>query len=353
MSNPLLIVNSNGLYCPAGDFYIDPWRPVERAVITHGHSDHARFGSQKYLTHQHGIGLLRARLGNEINVSGLDWNESITLNGVSVSLHPAGHVLGSAQVRVESAGEVWVVSGDYKLAADPTCKGFEPVHCHTFVTESTFGLPIYRWPPGEEVISQVNQWWKQTADSGTASVICGYSLGKAQRILAGLDANIGPIYTHGAVERMNEVYRAEGVELPKTLSVFANSSKNFAGAIIVSPPSAVATPWLRRFGDYRLALASGWMAIRGARRRRAVDRGFVLSDHADWPGLLSAIRESRATRVLVTHGYTGPLVRWLREQGLDSVALQTAYEGERMEGDPDASEPESVQETPSESAVPS
>jgi putative mRNA 3-end processing factor len=252
-----------------------------------------------------------------------------------VSLHPAGHVLGSAQVRVEHQGEVWVVSGDYKLQHDPTCEGFEPIACDTFITESTFGLPIYRWREPRDLFADVDRWWKNNQASNRASVIYAYALGKAQRVLASIDASIGPVYTHGAVENLNAAYRASGVALPPTQAVSTTGrGHDFRRALILAPPSAQGNPWLRRFGDYADAFASGWMQIRGIRRRRAVDRGFELSDHADWPGLLSAISATGAQRVYVTHGYSAPLVRWLCERGLDAATLQTQFTGE--EGSADA-----------------
>jgi putative mRNA 3-end processing factor len=206
-------VTENGVYCPSGDFYIDPWGPVDRAVITHAHSDHARSGSKQYLTAQPGQSLLRARLGEDTAIEGVSYGEAVSLNGVHVSLHPAGHVLGSSQVRLENRGEVWVVSGDYKLEPDATCAAFEPVRCHTFLTESTFGLPIYRWQPQTRVFEQINAWWKSNQEKGKASLLFAYALGKAQRVLAGVDSSIGPIYTHGAVEKLTQVYRAAGIPL--------------------------------------------------------------------------------------------------------------------------------------------
>jgi putative mRNA 3-end processing factor len=258
------------------------------------------------------------------------------MDGVRVSLHPSGHVLGSAQVRLEHAGEVWVVSGDYKIAPDRTCAPFDPVRCDTFVTESTFGLPVYRWRPQEEVFQQINGWWRSNQEKGKASLLFAYSLGKAQRVLAGVDPSIGPVYTHGAVERMTGIYRQTGVALPETRLAVAAGAADWARALIVAPPSANGTPWMRRFGRLSTGFASGWMRIRGARRRRAIDRGFVLSDHADWPGLLSAIEATGAGRVWVTHGYRSPMVRWLREQGRQAEAVETRYEGEQDEapGDP-------------------
>ncbi|UXY17046.1 ligase-associated DNA damage response exonuclease [Chitiniphilus purpureus] len=321
----LIVARPQGLYCPAGDFYIDPWRPVERAVITHGHGDHARVGHAHYLAAAPGAGVLRARLGG-ISLETLPYGTSILHHGVRLSLHPAGHVLGSAQVRLEHGGEVWVASGDYKVEADATCAPFEPVRCNAFITESTFGLPIYRWQPQAALFAQINDWWRGNAAQGRTSVLFCYALGKAQRILAGLDPAIGPLVAHGAVEPLNAVYRTAGVALPPTRSVAEVDPAGLKHALVLAPPSAQNSPWLRRFGDYADAFASGWMQLRGARRRRAVDRGFVVSDHADWPGLLTAIAATGAERVFVTHGQSGPLVRWLCEtEGLAAQTLQTEY----------------------------
>jgi putative mRNA 3-end processing factor len=325
----LIEPSSKGLYCEAGGFYIDPWQPVDRAVITHAHGDHARPGSRAYLSAACGVPVLRTRLGEGGTLEGLAYGERRTLNGVTVSLHPAGHVLGSSQVRVEHGGEVWVVSGDYKLDPDPTCEPFEPVRCDTFITESTFGLPIYRWREPRETMAQIEAWWRANQVAGRASMMFCYAFGKAQRILASIDEAIGPIVVHGAVENLNEGYRACGVKLPPTRRVQdTDTRQDYAGALIVAPPSAQSTPWLKRFGDYSDAFASGWMAIRGARRRRAVDQGFVLSDHADWPSLNRAIESTGAERIFVTHGAITPLVHWLTERGYDAHAMRTEYQGE-------------------------
>ena len=325
----LIEPSPRGLYCPAGDFYIDPWLPVERAVITHAHGDHARMGSAAYLAAKCGVPVLRIRLGPDAHIEGLDYGETRDIHGVKVSLHPAGHVLGSSQVRVESRGEVWGNSGDYKLDPDPTCEPFEPVRCHTFVTESTFGLPIYRWRAPAATFADIESWWRANQVAGRASVMFCYAFGKAQRILASIDAAIGPIVAHGAVENLNEGYRACGVKLPPTRRVQESDTKqDYAGALIVAPPSAQSTPWLKRFGDYSDAFASGWMAIRGARRRRAVDQGFVLSDHADWPSLNRAIESTGAGRIFVTHGAITPLVQWLGERGYEAHAMRTEFQGE-------------------------
>lgn len=328
----LVVETPQGLYCPAGDFHIDPWRPVERAVITHAHADHARRGSAHYLASARSAGVLRARLGADIELTGLDWGEVVEHRGVRVSLHPAGHVLGAAQVRLEHRGRVWVVSGDYYLSEhderNPTCDTFEPVRCECFITESTFGLPIYRWQPQDQVFGDINRWWAANRAEGRASLLMAYSFGKAQRILAGVDAGIGPVVVHGSVEPLNEGYRAAGVALPSVHRAQDLSKAELSQALIVAPPSVQGSPWLKRFGDLSDAFASGWMQLRGARRRRSVDRGFVLSDHADWPGLQRAIGASGAERVIVTHGYEAVMVRWLQQQGLQAGSFKTAFEGE-------------------------
>ena len=330
----LVVVRPQGLYCPPGDFFIDPWRPVDRAVITHGHSDHARAGHEHYLAQRDGEGILRKRLGASIALQAVDYGESIEHRGVRISLHPAGHVLGSAQVRIEHDGRVWVASGDYKLEADGTCAPFEPVRCDTFITESTFGLPIYRWPTQAQLFAEIDAWWQRNAEAGRASVLYAYALGKAQRVLRHVDTGIGPIVAHGAVEPLNEVYRARGVALPLTFSATDPSLTKslISRALVIAPPSAAGTPWLRRFGDLSDAFASGWMQLRGTRRRRGVDRGFVMSDHADWPGLQRAIAATGAERVFVTHGSVPVMVRWLTEQGLAAQAFDTEY-GDEEGGD--------------------
>ncbi len=340
MPEDLIVQRPQGLYCPAGDFFIDPWRPVARAVITHAHADHARTGHGSYLAVQSALGVLRSRLG-AVSIQGVRHGEVVHIHGVQVSLHPAGHVLGSAQVRVEHGGQVWVASGDYKLDADPTCTAFEPVRCHTFISESTFGLPIYRWPAVAQVMADINSWWAANAAAGRASVLACYSFGKAQRLLAGVDASIGPIVVHPAVEPLNRAYRAEGVALPDT-SVWAAvndrpRSRSAAtpppGALVLCPPSALDSAWARCFGEQQTAFASGWMRLRGARRRAGHDRGFVLSDHADWPGLHRAIGATGAQRVIVTHGSVATMVRHLRETGLQADRFETEYGDGHGDGD--------------------
>ncbi|WP_373424275.1 ligase-associated DNA damage response exonuclease [Variovorax boronicumulans] len=335
----IVVARPEGLYCPPGDFYIDPWRPVARAVITHAHSDHARIGHAHYLAHTDSAGTLRTRLGADIDLQTLPYGEAIDHHGVRLSLHPAGHVLGSAQVRLEHGGRVWVASGDYKTEPDGTCTPFEPVPCDTFITESTFGLPIYRWPTQAVLFAEIDAWWRANAEAGRASVLFCYAFGKAQRILHGVDASIGPIVVHGAVEPLNAVYRAAGVALPETVRVTdaGVDAALLKRSLVLAPPSAQGTPWMKRFGNYADAFASGWMQLRGTRRRRGVDRGFVMSDHADWPGLQQAIAGTGAERVFVTHGSVQVMVRWLTENGLDAQGFKTEY------GDEDD------QETPSPS----
>ncbi len=328
-----------GLYCEPGDFHIDPWKPVRRALITHAHSDHARYGSTSYLTAASGARLVAMRTGSDA-VEGIPYGETRTINGVRVSFHPAGHILGSAQIRVEYRGEVWVVTGDYKIDPDASCEPFELVPCHTLITECTFGMPIYRWEPPESVFGEISDWWRTNAEAGRASLLFGYALGKAQRLLAGLDATIGPIFTHGAVERLNRVYREEGVSLPHTRHVTEGNREEWSRGIVVAPQSANGSLWMRKFGDLSTSFASGWMTIRGRRRQRSVDRGFILSDHVDWPQLLSVIQASGAEHVIATHGYTDVLVRYLREQGIRAYALETEYRGEDDQGEPQVDEGE-------------
>ena len=325
----LISLTAAGLYCKQGDFYIDPWKPVGKAVLTHAHSDHAYRGNRSYLVTTTGEAIARIRLDIGADISTLDYGRTAILNGVKVSFHPAGHILGSSQVRIEYKGEVWVVSGDYKLTPDATCEPFEPVRCNFFITEATFGLPIYRWPKTAQVFEEMSQWWRRNQEREKASVIYAYSLGKAQRVLNGIDRTIGPIFTHGSVERLTNSYRASGIDLPST--TYAGSvtrKKDFIGSLIVAPPSAQGSSWLKRFGSISTGFASGWMMVRGARRQRAIDRGFVLSDHADWPELQKAIAATEAETVFVTHGFAEEVVRWLNENGINALPLKTKFVGD-------------------------
>tara|TARA_R110002049_G_scaffold140930_9_gene302424 strand:- start:31174 stop:32187 length:1014 start_codon:yes stop_codon:yes gene_type:complete len=326
--DPILTFTEDGIYCPAGDFYIDPWRPVSRALITHGHADHARDGMGSYLATDAALPVMRHRLG-DIDAEGIAYGEARQIGGARVSFHPAGHVPGSAQIRVEVGGEVFVASGDYKVINDGMSTPFEPVKCHHFITESTFGLPIFRWADQADVAADLNAWWRACAAAGKTAFLGAYSLGKAQRLLHMLDPEIGPILTHTAVENTNAVLRGQGITLPDTTLVTPDlSPKDHPGALVLAPPSALGSQWARRFGPQESAFASGWMALRGVRRRRAGDRGFVISDHADWAGLLWAIEQTEAENIYVTHGYTDVFTRYLNDQGWNAQVVPTQFEGE-------------------------
>jgi putative mRNA 3-end processing factor len=328
-SDQLVVVSAGGLYCPPGDFYIDPWKPVANAVITHAHGDHLRHGSARYILARPGAAIAKLRLGGDRELSPVDYGTPLRVGAVILSLHPAGHILGSAQVRIEYGGRVWVVSGDYKRQTDPTCAAFEPLECDVFISEATFALPVYKWPATSQVVGEIYRWWKSNADRGLASVLFCYSLGKAQRVLAELRSYTGePVYLHGAVDSLVGVYRHAGIEMVPTLTIAADRNTDFKGSLIVAPPSAAGTPWMRRFGDHASGFCSGWMRVRGDRRRRGYDRGFVISDHADWPALLETCRATKARKVLLTHGYSDALTRHLTESGIESSALNTHFGAE-------------------------
>jgi putative mRNA 3-end processing factor len=331
----VLTETPQGLFCEPGGFHIDPWRPADRAVITHAHGDHARPGSRAYLCAPESVPLLRRRLGEDARIEALPCGERLRVGGVQLSLHPAGHVLGSAQVRIEGDAGVWVAAGDYKRAADPTCAPFEPVRCDVFVTESTFGLPIYRWDPAASVVRDIVAWWGANREAGRSSVIFCYAIGKAQRLLAELAiVTDEPVYVHGALLGMIEAYREAGVVLPDVRPVLEQEGTrrvqrvSLAGQLVLAPLAARGTPWMRRLGTHADAFASGLMRVRGVRRQRAYDKGFVISDHADWPALLQTIAETGATRVLATHGHAEALARHVSSQGIDAGVIRTAWEGE-------------------------
>jgi putative mRNA 3-end processing factor len=325
----LLTPDGRGLLCAPGGFHVDPWAPVPQAVVTHAHGDHARPGSGTYWCSVEAEPFLRRRVGPEASVRALAWGERVELADAVVSVHPSGHVRGAAQVRVESKGAVWVVSGDYKRAADPTCSPFEVVPCDVFVTESTFGLPVYRWPDVREVVEDVLAWWDGNRAAGRPALLYCYAVGKAQRLLAELARLTDrPVLVHGAVETACALYRQAGVPLLPTRAVDEGRRRGaFAGELVLAPPSARGTPWARRFGDHESAQASGWMRVRGTRRRRSLDRGFVLSDHADWPALLRTVSQTGARRVRVVHGYAEELAGYLREQGFEADAWSLAPAG--------------------------
>lgn len=325
----LVTVTKEGLYCEAGDFFIDPWHPVDTALITHAHSDHARPGSQHYVATSISEGILKKRLGPAIDLHGVTCGEKLKLGDVWVSFHAAGHVLGSAQVRIEHKDEVWVISGDYKRCADPTCEPFEVVPCDVFITEATFGLPIYHWDTGQETCQRIYDWWQ--SDSERPSILFCYSFGKAQRVLSELvQLSDRPVYVHGAIQTLNEIYRKVGVDMVETISTSdMPRSYKYQGDLVLSPPSGHRSSWMKRFIRPQTAFASGWMSVRGARRRRGYERGFVLSDHADWSGLVNTVLQTGAKTVYVTHGQSDVLSRYLTEcHGVKALPLKTLFEGE-------------------------
>jgi putative mRNA 3-end processing factor len=339
MDNNLLHFTKKGIYCPQADIYIDPWGGVEKAVITHAHSDHARFGNKYYLAHKQTVPVLKYRLGSSIKAKGIEYDETLDINGVKLSLHPAGHMIGSAQVRLEYKGEIAVVSGDYKLQDDGISAPFEIIKCNTFITESTFGLPIYKWKEQKEIVDEVNNWWRGNVKNGKASVLMGYALGKSQRLLNNLDSSIGKIYAHGAVQNLNDIFIKEGIALPIAERVISARKADYRGAMILAPSSVMGSPWLKRFEPYSIANASGWMAVRGSKRWMSVDRGFAISDHADWNGLNEAVELTGAEKIYVTHGFTEVFVKWLREKGYDAQELKTKFVNEGEESmEPEAEE---------------
>ena len=336
---PLIRFHSGGLYCPQADVFIDPWKPQKKAIITHAHADHARWGMASYLAHKDSAEVLKLRLGRDIKLSTVDYNEAFSINGVKFSLHPAGHIYGSAQVRAEYKGEVWVISGDYKTEDDGFCTAFEPVPCHHFVSETTFGMPVYQWESQAAIFDEVNQWWRDNKAVGKNTVLFGYSLGKAQRIIDNLDLSIGEVFLHGAIWNTNEALIRNGAPLPELPYASKDIPKDrYKGCMIIAPPSAQGTSWMQKFQPYSTGVCSGWMMVRGAKRRRAADRGFVLSDHADWNGLNQAIAATGAENVYVTHGYTAVFGRWLNEQGLNAQEVKTEYDGELSEASQEASD---------------
>ncbi|MEJ1223125.1 ligase-associated DNA damage response exonuclease [Sediminicola sp. 1XM1-17] len=330
MKKPLLQFTGKGIYCSVAKVYLDPWKPVDHAIISHGHADHSRYGHKKYITHHHNVPIIKHRLG-DITVTGKAWGETFTINNVKFSLHPAGHIIGSSQIRVEHQGEIWVFTGDYKTEDDGISTPFEPVKCHTFITECTFGLPAFKWTPQQEVFHEINNWWETNKNEGKTSVLFGYSLGKAQRLLKYLDTDIGKIYTHAAIENMTEVLRPLVQFPPTTLITRETKKEDLLGNIVLAPPSAHGSPWIRKMVPFVTGSASGWMAFRGARRRRAIDKGFVLSDHCDFQQLLDSIKATGAEKIICTHGYTDLFSRYLRELGYDARTEETQYEGELSE----------------------
>ncbi|UYQ91839.1 ligase-associated DNA damage response exonuclease [Chitinophaga horti] len=327
----VLQFTDNGIYCPAGGFYIDPWKPVDKAVITHAHSDHARWGSKHYLCQHDSVPLLQLRLGKDISVQGAGYGETTLINGVEVSFHPAGHMIGSAQVKVTVQGQTWVASGDYKTENDGISGEFEPVKCHTFITESTFGLPIYTWKPQQQLFSNIRDWISANQAAGKNSVLLAYSLGKAQRIIYNLKDHVQKFMVHGAIYNGHQVLLEHGWNLPPVERITPDTPKSaYADAVIIAPPSAAGSTWMRRFNPYALGVCSGWMQVRGNMRRQNADAGFAISDHADWPGLLAAVKATGAEQVLATHGFSSTFARYLTEQGLKAGEVKTQF-GEEEE----------------------
>jgi putative mRNA 3-end processing factor len=327
----LIEFTSAGIYCPQADVYVDPWSPVNKAIITHAHSDHARPGSLHYLSHAHSEGILRHRLG-DISVQTMLYHEPLNMNGVKISLHPAGHVQGSAQVRLEHEGEVWVISGDYKMKDDGLHTVFEPVKCHHFVTESTFGLPLYDFPEQQVLETQINAWIAANAAAGYNSILAGYALGKAQRILSTLRTGL-PVLLHTTIYNTNAALGFDNTPYRKFETTF--DKKDFTPGVVVIPAFTIGSPWLKRFQPYRLAICSGWMQLRGTRRIRNADAGFVMSDHADWRELNTAVLATGAENIYVTHGYRTQFAQWLREKhGLNAIPVQTQFEGEGLSAAP-------------------
>ena len=327
----MLEFRPQGMFCKPGNFYIDPWLPVDFALITHGHADHARWGMKKYLCHDFTVPILKRRISSQINVQGISYNQSIFINGVKVSFHPAGHIIGSSQIRMEYKGKIVVISGDYKTQDDGLSTPFEPVKCHEFVSESTFGLPIYNWLPVSQLNEQMQDWVLQNQSNGKTSVFIGYSLGKAQRVMQAL-RNVGKIYVHFSIAKLNEAYKSVGINLPDYEVVdLRQDIKHLNQSIVILPPSLSDSNVIRKIPNRATAYCSGWMQVRGARRWRSADAGFAMSDHADWNGLLEAIKATEAEKIYVTHGQTAVFAKYLNEIGIYAEEVKTEFGNEEPE----------------------
>lgn len=322
----LLALTNKGLYCALGDFYIDPWEKVESAVITHGHGDHAHYGMGEYITVKESEHILRKRIV-DAKVTTKEYGEVFRMGDVDVSFHPAGHILGSSQVRIQHGEEVWVFTGDFKRDYDSTCRPFEVVPCDVFISEATFSLPVYRWPDFQDEIKEIREWWMKNREEGFNSVLCCYALGKAQRIIAGLrELTDETIWVHGTVDELNQSYAKTGLTWPNVKKVPLESKEKFDGAMILCPPSALGSSWNKRLSPKKVAFASGWMRLRGNRRRKGYERGFVISDHADWPSLIRTVKETGCRKVYFTHGNTDVIVKYLKDQGVDAYDLKLPYD---------------------------
>lgn len=327
----LISFTNKGIYCKQGNFYIDPWKPVDLAVTTHGHADHVKWGNKAYLCHELTKPILEQRLGPDLHIETLPYNKEISINGVKVSLFPAGHVIGSSQIRLEYKGEICVVSGDYKVEYDGISTAFEPVKCHSFVSESTFGLPIYKWKPQQLVFDEIKNWIADNHDKQKTSVLVAYSLGKAQRLIKNLAAD-HHIYVHNSIANLNERFIQEGVDLPQTIRITPEIKKEeLQQGIVIVPPALADGRWIKNLQSAATGVCSGWMQVRASRRWRSADAGFALSDHADWPGLLSAIKATTAEKVYVTHGFVSTFSKYLNEIGIASEEVVTRYGNEEEE----------------------
>lgn len=321
----LIEFTKRGIYCKQGDFYIDPWWPVDYAVTTHGHSDHVRFGNKYYLCHTLTKPIIKRRISEDLNVETLEYGESITRNGVNISFFPAGHIIGSAQVRLAYKGEICVVSGDYKIEDDGITTPFEPVKCHSFVSESTFGLPVYKWQKQEVVFNGIQNWVNDNISQQRTSVLIAYSLGKAQRLIKNLAGSV-PIYVHNSIANLNEVIINAGVNLPETIRIVPEITKEaLQKGIVIVPPVMRDSRWIKNLAQPVTGICSGWMQVRAHRRWQSADAGFALSDHADWNGLMEAITATGAEKVYVTHGFTAAFSRFLNEQGIGASEVLTKF----------------------------
>jgi len=322
---PLITFTKKGIYCKQGDFYIDPWWPVDYAVTTHGHSDHVRYGNKYYLCHTLTAPIIKKRISEDLNIETLDYGKQIIRNGVAISFFPAGHIIGSAQVRLEYKGEICVISGDYKTEYDGISTPFEPIKCHSFVSESTFGLPIYKWQKQAVVFDDIKNWVNNNINQMKTSVLIAYSLGKAQRLIKNLATDL-PIYVHNSIANLNEVIINSGINLPETIRITPETKKDdMQKGILIVPPVMRDSKWIKSLNQSATGICSGWMQVRAHRRWQSADAGFTLSDHADWPGLIEAVVATGAEKVYVTHGFTAAFSRFLNEKGIESAEVTTYF----------------------------
>jgi putative mRNA 3-end processing factor len=317
----LIEYTNKGFYCLVGNFYIDPIKPVDKALITHAHSDHARWGHGSYLSNKLSVPIIKERLGNSINIQGVEYGEIININDVKVSFHPAGHVVGSAQIRLEYNGEVWVITGDYKIENDNVSTPFELVKCDTFVTECTFGRPYFNWQPQEEIFNNINEWWVNNQKENRPSVLMAYTLGKTQRVLKNIDPSLGKIVLDSSANAITDIIKAQGIELPKTYSYKELSSNELNKALVIGPSSIRKSKWVENLQNYSSAYSSGWMQLPYSEKRFKVEKGFTISDHVDWNALNKVVKDTGASRVFTIHGFTKQFTQWLNDQGIESYEV--------------------------------